>query len=266
MMKRAAIALMLTAFLSVLSAHSAAADAVTLAQTVQAGSAGEYQIEIANETTDSHDYHLTVDGLPDTLTLSFVQDGPVLDTVAVDAGSYTLVTLRVDVPADTAVGRYAGSVTATRDDGSALTVPIVLNVENTYSVEIVSQNLNVTTFRGQEFTFDVTASNIGAAPLTNLSLVVGAPAKWVVQIDPAVVASLDPGADAAYHARVLVPRSQIAIDQPVTLSIISDQASSAESTLTVRVQNNPGYLVVAAIVILAAVIGVVVYFRARGRR
>jgi len=266
MMKRTAIALMLAAFLSMLSVHSAAADAITLAQTVQAGGVGEYQIEIANETTDSHTYHLAVDGLPDTLTLSFVQDGPVLDTVTVDAGGYSLVTLRVDVPADTAVGRYAGLVTATRDDGDVLTMSIVLNVENTYAVEIVSQNLNVTAFRGQEFTFDITASNTGAAPLTNLSLATDVPSKWVVQTDPAVVTSLDPGADVVYHARVLVPRSQIAIDQPVNLSIHSDQASSAESALTVRVQNSPGYLIAAGVVILIAAAGVVVYFRARGRR
>ncbi len=53
--------------------------------------------------------------------------------------TYSLVTLRVDVPSDTGVGRYVGAVMATRDDGEELIIPIVLNVENTYAVEIVSQ-------------------------------------------------------------------------------------------------------------------------------
>jgi uncharacterized membrane protein len=265
-MKRFLWSIPLAALVLALGIHRAAADSITLAQTVQAGEAALYQIELANETTASHRYELSSAGLPDTLLVTFTQGGPVLSTVTVDAHAYGLVTLRIEVPLDTSVGRYAGTVTAMRDDGVALTTPIVLNVENTYAVRIVSQSLNITTFRGQDFTFDVTASNTGAAPVTNLSLVVDAPSKWVVQVEPPVVNNLNPGADTLYHVQVFVPASQIAIDQPVSLSVSSDQASSPESTLTVRVQDSPGYLIVAAIVIVAAVIGVVVYLQARGRR
>jgi uncharacterized membrane protein len=256
----------LVALLLALGIHGARADSITLAQTVRAGAPALFQIELANETTASHRYELSSAGLPDTLLVTFVQGGPVLTSVTVDAHAYGLVTLRVEVPLDTSVGRYAGTVEARRDDGVVLTTPIVLNVENTYAVEIASHTLNITTFPGQDFTFDVTASNTGVAALTNLSLTVDAPTKWMVEVTPPVVNSLDGGADALYHVQVFVPTSQIAIDQPVSLSVTSDQASSPESTLTVRVQNNPDYLVVAAIVVGAGVIGVVVFFHAKGRR
>jgi len=245
---------------------TAAADEAAPAETTQAGQTAEYHVELRNDTAVSHDYTLSISGLPENLTTSFTQGGPVLQQVTVATGGYGQVTLRVEVPLDTPVGRYPAIFTATRDDGATLTLPVALNVENTYSVRITSQAVNVNTFSGQEFTFEATASNTGAAPLTNLALVINAPAKWVVQTEPQSVASLEPGAAATYSVRVFVPASQIPIDQLMSLSATSDQAASPETTLTVRVQSSPNYLIFAGVISLLAVAGVLVYFRVRGRR
>ena len=265
-MKYAIAAVTVIFFLAVLSPNCVAADAITLAQTVQAGGMGQYLVELANETPDSHTYRLAARGLPDGLALTFVQTGPVIEAVTLAPHKYGLVTLRVGVPSDTGVGRYVGAVVATRDDGEELIIPIVLNVENTYAIEIISQNMNVTTFRGQTFAFDVTAANTGAATLTDVSLAVDAPATWDVQVDPATVSSLDPGAEATYHASVTVPTSQTAMDQSVLLSMHSDQVDGAQSSLSVRVQNNPRYLAVAGGIVAIGIAGVVFYFRVSGRR
>jgi uncharacterized membrane protein len=265
-LRRTIFASLLGIILVLFAADSALADTIALQQAVQAGNVGQYQFEISNQTSKSHHYQLAVQDLPNSLRLTFVQDGPVLDAVSVDANSYGQVTLRAEVPFGVPIGRYAGAIIATRDDGVVLKVPIVLNVENTYALRIVNQNLNVTTFSGQEFTFEVTASNAGAAPLTNLTLVLDGPSKWVPRVEPAVVGSLAPGAEMIFHAAVLVPQSQIAIDQPVSLSVSSDQVSTAKSVLTIRVQNRPDYLIVVGIVLAAAAIGVLAYFRVRGRR
>ena len=40
-------------------------------------------------------------------------------------------------------------------DGVALQIPVELAVENTYALQITSQALNLSTFSGQEFSFDV---------------------------------------------------------------------------------------------------------------
>jgi uncharacterized membrane protein len=265
-MKRYLLGTLLAVFILALSARNAAADSITLAQTMQAGTAGNFEFELANETSARHAYDLSMIGLPDSLRLTFMQGSSVLSSITIDANTYEIVTLRVEVPADTSVGRYTGTISAARDDGLVLTVPLVLNIENTYAVQIVSHNLNIITFQGQEFSFNVTAANSGAAAVTDLTLNVEAPAKWIVQVEPVTVATLDAGAETLYHVRVIVPPSQMAIDQPVKLTVSSDQASSDESTLTVRVQNQPGYLIMAGLLILAAVIGVGVYFRAKGRR
>jgi uncharacterized membrane protein len=265
-MKRLFTLILLTLTLFGFSTLPIRADEITPAQTVQAGLMAQYSLEIHNETGDSHTYRLAIGGLPDSLAVTFTQGGPVLDSVTIPANSYGQVTLRVEVPADTPVGHYAAHFTATRDDGVALISPLTLNVENTYAVKIVSQNINVTTFSGQEFTFEATAANSGAAPVTHLALQVDTPAKWVTRVDPPIVAQLEPGASATYNVHVLVPTSQIPIDQPVPLKLTSDQVSSPVSTLTVRVQKSPHYLLAAGAVIILAVAGVFAYIRTKGRR
>ncbi len=259
------IAIVLVA-LAGITAQIILADGLVPVQTVQAGQTATFRIELRNEMAQQHQYDLSLNGLPDTLTATFTQGGPVIQQITVAANSYESLTLRVDVPIDTPVRRYTADVSAMRDDGVAVTTPITLNVENTYAIQITSQNVNLSTFSGKEFTFDATASNTGAAPVTNLALTLDAPSKWVVRVNPASVDSLEPGSTIDFRVQVVVPASQIAIDQPVTLVLTSDQVASPESTLMVRVQNNPNYLLPAGAIVLAAVAGVFVYFRIKGRR
>jgi len=265
-MKRIIALLILSLTLFSFGTGRSRADEIALAQTVQAGLTAQYALEIHNDTGAEHSYRLAMSGLPNTLTATFTQGGPVLDNVIVPASSYGRVTLWVAVPADTPVGHYAAQFTAARDDGTTLVHPVTLNVENTYALSIVGQNINVTTFSGQEFSFEATAANTGAAPVTNLTLKVDAPAKWVTQVDPPVVAQLEAGASVNFTARVLIPASQITLDQTVSLTAASDQVSSPESKLVVRVQQNPNYLIAAGVVMAVAVAGVFIYFRIKGRR
>ena len=174
--------------------------------------------------------------------------------------------MQVAVPAETAVGHYTAQFTAIRDDGEQLTMPVTLNVENTYAVKIISQNLNVTAFSGKDFVLDVTAVNSGAAAVTNLALTLDAPAKWIVQTTPETVPSLAAGAEMTFHVIVTVPASQVATDQKITLALDSDQTASPDSPLTVRVQNSPTFLYTAVTIMALAVVGAIVYFRRKGRR
>ncbi|MCB0208962.1 MAG: hypothetical protein KDJ52_06520 [Anaerolineae bacterium] len=266
MMKRILSLVILSLTLFSFGARPTWADEVTLTQTAPAGVMAQYPLEIHNETGTDHTYQLTVTGLPDTLAVTFTQGGPVLDQVTVPANSYGQVTLRIDVPIDTLVGHYAGQFTATRDDGTALAHPLSLNVENTYALKITGQTTNANVFSGQEFTFETTAANTGAAPVTHLALQVDAPTKWLVQLDPPQVDSLEPGQTVSLNARVLVPASQVSIDQPLPLSVTSSETTSPTSELMVRVQKSPDYLIASGVVIALAVGGVFVYFKIKGRR
>ena len=258
--------LLLLLFASVWIVSPAKADEIALAQTVQASQTAEYQIELRNDTAADHEYSLSLSGLPEILVGSFTQGGPRLEKITVPANSYGQVTLHIEVPADTPIGHYTAEFSATREDGQTLIYPLSLTVENTYALQIASQSLNLNTFSGQEFSFDVTAANRGAAPVTNLALAVEAPQKWIVTTDPATLPNLEPGTETTIHARVLVPASQVASDQSLKLVLTSDQTTSPESALTVRVQKSPTFFYVALGLMALAVGGVFLYFRSKGRR
>ena len=257
---------LLLILISFLAVSPAKADGIALSQTVQASQTATYQLEVQNDTTVDHTYSLALDGLPDTLVANFSQGGPLVDKIMVAANGYAALTLNVDVPTDTPVGHYTAQVNVTRDDGQTLSYPLSLTVENTYALQIVSQSTNLNAFNGQEFSFDVTVANRGAAAVTNVALDVDAPAKWLVTTDPATLPSIQPGAETTIHVRAAVPSSQVAQDQKINLSLTSDQTNSPESILTVRIQKSPTFFYGALGIIAIAIAGVFLYFRSQGRR
>ena len=260
------ISSLMLALVSLLAVSPAKADGIALSQTVQASQTATYQFEVQNDTAVDHTYSLALDGLPNTLVASFSQGGPLVDKIMVAANGYSALTLNVDVPTETIVGHYTAQVSITRDDGQTLNYPLSLTVENTYALQIVSQSTNLNAFSGQEFSFDVTVANQGAAAVTNATLVVDAPAKWIIVTDPATLPSIQPGDETTVHVRAAVPSSQTAQDQKISLSLTSDQTTSPDSILTVRIQKSPTFFYGALGIIGLAIAGVFLYFRSQGRR
>ena len=268
MMKRTIhIVMACAALVAALALPAAAlADTATTAAVVQAGSTATLTFGMVNETAGEQSYTLSATGLPAGAVASFAQDGTTTTAIGIAANGDSAVTMQVAVPADTAVGRYDGSFTATRVDGVTVSAPFVLAVRNTYALKITSAGTSISAFSGKEFTLDVAVTNTGAAAVTNLTPAMDIPSKWVLLSDPASVPSLDPGAEAVFHLTVTVPASQVAIDQPASVSITSDQVTSSAADLSVRVQSNPVFLPIAGVVVLIALIAVAVYFRLKGRR
>ncbi len=242
------------------------ADSLTQAQNVQAGQTALFTVELRNETSASHSYTPTLAGLPADLGISFTQNGPLVEKVDIPPQTAAQIVIRVETKSDTSVGTYSGLFTATRDDGLMLQMPLALMVENKYALQITNQSLNLAAFSGQEFTFDLTAVNSGAVAVSHVALQTEVPSKWIVQTDPVAVDSLAPGASVTFHARVLVPPSQVAIDQPLALTVRSDQVSSEDAKVVVRVQKSPNFLYGAGALTILVAAGVFVYFRRKGRR
>lgn len=242
------------------------ADTVRPAAVAQAGTSTSLTLALANETSAPHSYDLTATGLPAGMTVTFAQAGPTVANVRVGAHATVPVTLQVRVPAGARLGSVDATFVARREDGTLVEAPFTLDVQSTYALKITSASKNVTTFSGQEFTFDVAVVNSGAADATNLKPSLDMPAKWVLMSDPPSISNLGPGKEAVFHLRVTVPASQVAIVQPVKVSVASDQANSPVSPVSVRVQNNPVYLPIAAGVVLIALAALAIYFRRKGRR
>jgi uncharacterized membrane protein len=256
----AAIALVLSL------AAPAWADTVAPAVVAQAGTTASLTLQLANETTAAHSYDLTATGLPTGASATFSEAGHVVTKVKVDASSSAPVYLRLQVPAVARLGVFEATFVARRDDGAKVEAPFTIDVESTYMLKITNTSRNISTFAGKDFTFDVAVTNSGAARVANVVPVMDMPPKWVLVSSPAAVAFLDPAKEAVFHLTVTVPASQVAINQPLKVTVTSDQVSSPASALSVRVQSNPVYLPIAGGVVLFALLGVVIYFRRKGRR
>lgn len=247
-------------------AGPAFADTVAPAVVAEAGTTASLTFQVANETTAAHSYDLTATGLPPQANASFTEAGSVVTKVKVGAHSRVPVSLEVQVPASARLGIFEATFVARRDDSTHVEAPFTIDVESTYMLKITSASRSISTFSGREFTFDVVVTNTGAAPVANVAPAMDAPPNWAIASSPAAVPSLAPGKGAVFHLKVKVPSSQVAIDQPVKVTVTSDQVSSPASALSVRVQSNPAYLPIAGGVVLFAVLGVAVYFRRKGRR
>lgn len=242
------------------------ADTLHPALVAQAGTTAELAFDINNETAQQHSYELTATGLPSGVTVQFVQDDSLVTGVDAEPNTAVPVSLRVHVATGAQIGSVELTFVARRDDEVTIEAPFTLDVRSIYALSITGAPKNASAFSGQEFGFDVTVTNGGAASATNLQPVLDMPSKWVMISDPPSIASLDPGGEAVFHLMVTVPASQVAIDQPVSVSVSSDQTLSEAVPVAVRVQSNPVYLPVAGGVVLAALAAVIIYFRRKGRR
>lgn len=264
-----ALKLALAAFVLValfVTAAPAFADSARPAAVAQAGGDTTISFSIENQTSVAQSYELTATGLPtDVGTTFLLSDGSASARLQVPANATGVVSARFQVPGDVAPGAYVADLTARRSDGTAVSLPFELDVQNRFALKITSIPANLATFSGQDFSFDVTVANTGGADLTGLTPVVDAPQKWVVRSDPAT-ATLSPGAEATFHLTVTVPASQVAIDQPVSVTLKADQVESAPGSVAVKVQSNPVFYPIAAAVVVVAIIIVAVYFRQKGRR
>jgi len=256
----------IAAAISILLVGTAWADTITPAAMARAGARASLTFEVSNDTAAKHTYDLSARGLPAGVDVTFVESGPVVAKLGVGARSSVPVTLRAVIPVDAKVAKYKGAFLVTRDDGAKVQTPFSLSVSNKYALKIASISKNISAFSGQDLTLDVTVANSGAAVATNLTPSLNIPSKWVLTSSPEFVRNLSPGQEAVFHLKVAVPASQVAIYQPVSVAVASDQVTSPASSVSVRVQNNPAYLPIAGAVVLVALVALVVYFRRKGRR
>lgn len=261
-LKAAVTAIALTIALAV----PAWADTISPAMVAQAGTTASFPVEITNQTSSVHAYTLRVEGLPKGTGCVFTANGAAVTSLTVEPGTGAPVVVHASVPAVAQLGTFEATFVARRDDGTEVKMPFAIDVESTFALKIASVSGSVSTFSGRDFSLDVTVRNAGASAVDNLAPAVDMPPKWVLLTDPSVLPSLAPGAEATFHLTVTVPASQVAIEQPVKVSVKSDQVTSPASDVKVRVQSNPVFLPFTIGLLVVALIGVVVYFRLKGRR
>ena len=241
-------------------------DSFTINQNIKPGQTAEYSLEISNNSNKEQSFKLSSDGLPKLMNISFTANGPALKSITIPANDRTQLTAAVEVPINTKPGKFTGRFTAVDSKGSSSSIPFSMNVTNIHSLKIISWTTTVQAFSGQDFNFEVEILNSGISNESNITIIVDAPAKWIVQLPRIKIKNLLPGEKNKMSVKILIPSSQVAVDQIIKFHIKSDFTESTKRELTVHVQKNPVFFIPLGIIALLTIIIVFVYFKIKGRR
>jgi len=225
-----------------------------------------YRISVKNTDINSHKYSLSYGTLPSNFKAEFLLEGKVAKQIEVKAKDTVVVLLQVDVPRNVKAGTEIIKVNVKRDDGQNDMLPLSVTMNNDYSLVLTNQVKGLNVINGKSTSFDIEVKNTGSKLLSNVSLKLELPYKWILQsLNPEKV-DLKPGESGLFKVQISIPTSETAGNKSIKLASISGSISSPQSEIVITVQNNPNYFyfVVGFIIIIGIV--TLLFFRKNGRR
>ena len=274
-----------TSTISVQATSGSLSDTLPLSLRVADAAAGDVTLtsdfpELRGPSSSTYTFNLTVHNQTAAdATFSMDATGPASWTVkalpagqsqatstTVKAGSTGSITVTVTPASDAAAGTFPIKVTVT---GGGKTASIDLNVVitgvYTMSVSTPDQVLSTTANAGSETDMQLTITNTGTAPLTNVTPSGSAPTNWKVTFSPATVASIPPNQTATVTAQMTPNSDAIAGDYNVKMTATAAEAN-ANTTIRVTVQTPQFWWIVGIVLIGLTFAGLYWVFRTYGRR
>jgi uncharacterized membrane protein len=187
-------------------------------------------------------------------------------SVSVAAGSSTGILVSATPGQAASAGTFPIDVTAT-SGGKTAKVELNVVITGSYSMTVSTPNqvLSTTANAGSQQDFQITFTNTGTAPVTNLTPSASAPTSWKVTFDKATIASIDPGKTETVTAQITPTGDAIAGDYTITMTGTAKEAS-ANATIRVTVQTPTFWWIVGIVLIGATFVGLYWVFRTYGRR
>lgn len=143
---------------------------------------------------------------------------------------------------------------------------MTLRLRGSYSMRTYMKSYRHEINRGDTLAFDMTITNAGVGgALTRIGINMSAPEGWRATVDPATVASLEPGERATVHVTVVPPADIVAGEYKVIALTKSDQAEG-EDELRIVVKEQSYIALLGLLVMVAVAAGLWYIFRKYGRR
>jgi uncharacterized membrane protein len=227
------------------------------------GSNPQYEMTLKNAGRNDDTYTLSVLGLPEQWYARFKESSGATEEVSeiyIPSGEEKSLYLDFIPPYSVGVGEYNFTAvigSAAREYEENLT----LRLRRTYA-KSYRHDIN----RGDTLAFDMTVSNAGTGgALTNIEVNMSAPQGWRVTVDPASIASLEPGERATVQVTVVPPADIVAGEYKVVALVKSDQ-DEAEDEYRIVVKEQSYVAVLGLLVMAGVVAGLWYMFRKYGRR
>jgi len=232
------------------------------------GTSPQYEMILKNAGRNDDTYTLAILGLPEQWYARFKESSGATEEVSeiyVPSGEEKTLYLDLIPPYSVDVGEYNFTAvigSSAREYEENLT----LRLRGSYDLRTYAKSYRHEINRGDTLTFDVTVTNAGVGgALTNIGINMSAPEGWRVTVDPASVASLEPGQRATVQVTVVPPADIVAGEYKVVALVKSDQDEEEdEYRIVVREQS---YVAVLGILVMAGIgAGLWYMFRKYGRR
>ncbi len=232
------------------------------------GSNPQYEMTLKNAGRNDDTYALSVEGLPEQWYARFKESRDATEEVSeiyIPAGEEKPLYLDLIPPYSVDVGEY--NFTAVIDSSARqYEENLTLRLRGSYTMRTYAKSYRHEINRGDTLAFDMTVSNAGVGgALTKIGINMSAPEGWRATVDPATVASLEPGERATVRVTVVPPADIVAGEYKVVALVKSDQAEGEdEFRIVVKEQS---YVALLGLLVMAGVAAGLWYmFRKYGRR
>ncbi len=232
------------------------------------GSNPQYEMILKNAGRNDDTYVLSVLGLPEQWYARFKESSTAAEEVSeiyIPSGEEKTLYLDFIPPYSVGVGEY--NFTAVIDSAARqYEENLTLRLRGSYTMRTYAKSYRHDINRGETLTFDMTISNAGVGgALTNIGVNMSAPQGWRATVDPATVASLEPGERATVQVTVIPPADIVAGEYKVVAQVKSDQAEGEDEYRIVVEEQS--YVAILGLLVMAGVVAGLWYmFKKYGRR
>jgi len=232
------------------------------------GSNPQYEMTLKNAGRNDDTYTLSIQALPEQWYARFKESSGATEEVSeiyIPAGEEKPLYLDLIPPYSVDVGEY--NFTAVIDSSARqYEENLTLRLRGSYTMRTYVKSYRHEINRGDTLTFDMTVSNAGVGgALTRIGINMSAPEGWRANVDPASVASLEPGERATVRVTVVPPADIVAGEYKVVALVKSDQAEG-EDEFRIVVKEQSYVAILGLLVMVGVAAGLWYMFRRYGRR
>jgi uncharacterized membrane protein len=231
-----------------------------------ASSTFTFNLTLDNGTAQDLTFAATAQG-PDGWTTDATLTGLTQAASAiVKAGSTAGITVTAKPPNNVAAGKYEVDASVTAGSKQVQTA-LEVDITGSYSLTMSTptQVLSTSGSSGSATEQQLTITNGGTAPVTNVNVSGSGATNWTITFDQPTIASIAPGATTTVTAKITPSSDAIAGDYQLTFSASGDQANATES-IRFTVQTSLQWALVGIVLIVAVAAGLWWVFRRFGRR
>jgi uncharacterized membrane protein len=226
-----------------------------------------YNLTLTNNTPSEQSFNFTGKG-PDgwDVTVS-PQAQAKANTVTIDAGGTSTVSVTAKPPASVAEGQYTISVDITGAQGGHGSIDLTAEVTGTGQLDVATadQRLNLSGNADETSRETIVVSNSGTAALDQVSFASSPPAGWTVTFDPKSLSNVAPGQTQQVVATIKPGKSALAGDYAIG---VTATAGAERSNLDLRytVKTSESWAIFGVLIAIGGVIVLAVAYRRFGRR